>query len=65
MNYSYSKCLKIGEINRFNQKKEFSCAHYLNSEHQRTYNPGFNINDFCKYCKDHIEKELVNFDDGR
>jgi len=58
MNTSLSKCLKIGEINRFNEKKEFSCAHYLNSEHQRKYNPEFNVNDFCDYCMSAIKENI-------
>ena len=44
-------CKKIGEINRFNERKDYTCEKYLGSEHQKKYNPEFNKDYFCKGCR--------------
>lgn len=44
-------CLKIGETNRFNEPKLFTCEEYLDSKHSKNFNPDFSIDNFCIYCK--------------
>ena len=44
-------CLKIGEINRFNDIKSYDCRYYSFTIHKAEYNPNFTIKNWCKNCK--------------
>ena len=44
------KCKIIGEINRFGEKKTYTCKEYLGSEHQKKHNSEFNKDYFCNNC---------------
>lgn len=48
--YIRDNCLKLGENNRFNEKKEYSCIAYYFSIHKRVKNPNFAFKDFCINC---------------
>lgn len=44
-------CLKIGEINRFNVKKEYCCRCYMQTSHKALHNPEFSYKNYCELCK--------------
>ncbi len=45
------KCLKKGQINRFEEKKEFNCIDYADTKHCEEYNQkAGNPDNWCKNC---------------
>ncbi len=51
INKHTTDCRKIGKLNRFNELKGYDCICYFNTEHRKSYNNDFTINDFCVNCQ--------------
>jgi len=53
-------CLKIGEINRFGEKKELNCIDYATTDHCKKNNPKAQYYDkFCNNCKEYLNEFIT------